>query len=49
MISLPGAVLAYLVDIESLLGVTSVTVSAVYLLLAFAGLAVRRKIGRAHV
>jgi amino acid transporter len=42
VISLPGAVLAYLVDIESLLGVTSVTVSAVYLLLALAGLAVRR-------
>ncbi|GAA3653837.1 APC family permease [Nocardioides ginsengisoli] len=42
VISLPGALLAYLVDIESLLGVTSVTVSAVYLLLAFSGLAVRR-------
>lgn len=42
VISLPGALLAYLVDIESLLGVTSVTVSSVYLLLALAGLAVRR-------
>jgi amino acid transporter len=41
-ISLPGALLAYLVDIESLLGVTSVIVSVVYLLLAVGALAARR-------
>jgi len=43
VISLPGALLAYLVDIESLLGVTSVIVSSVYLMLAFGALAVRRR------
>jgi len=42
VIAIPGAVLAYLVDIESLLGVTSVIVAAVYLLLAVGALAVRR-------
>ncbi|MBO9524461.1 MAG: APC family permease [Nocardioidaceae bacterium] len=42
VVAIPGAVLAYLVDIESLLGVTAVIVSAVYLLLAVAALTVRR-------
>lgn len=42
-ISLPGALLAYFVNIESLLGVTAVIVSAVYLLLAVAALTVRRQ------
>lgn len=41
-VSVPGAVLAYLVDIESLLGVTAVMVAAVYLLLAVGALAARR-------
>jgi amino acid transporter len=41
-VAIPGAVLAYLVDIESLLGVTSVMVAAVYLLLAVGALAARR-------
>lgn len=41
-VAIPGAVLAYLVDIESLLGVTAVMVAAVYLLLAVGALAVRR-------
>lgn len=40
-ISLPGAVLAYFVNIESLLGVTSVIVSVVYVLLALAAIRVR--------
>ncbi|HEX2314409.1 MAG TPA: APC family permease [Thermomonospora sp.] len=40
-ISLPGALLAYLVDIESLLTVTSVIVAALCLLLAVAALRVR--------
>ena len=40
--AIPGAVLAYLVDIESLLGVTAVMVAAVYLLLAVGALAARR-------
>lgn len=42
-ISLPGALLAYFVNIESLLGVTAVIVSAVYLMLAVAALTVRRR------
>ena len=42
VIAIPGAVLAYLFDIEALLGVTSVIVAAVYLLLAVGALAVRR-------
>ncbi|MCL6732528.1 APC family permease [Streptomyces neyagawaensis] len=42
VVALPGAVLAYFVDIESLLGITGVIVAAVYLLLAFGALAVRR-------
>lgn len=41
-ISLPGVVLAYSVDIERLLGMTSVIVSLVYILLALAALRVRR-------
>jgi amino acid transporter len=41
-VALPGALLAYLVDIEALLGVTSVIVSVVYLLLALGALAARR-------
>ncbi len=41
-IAIPGAVLSFLFDIESLLGVTSVIVAAVYLLLAVGALAVRR-------
>lgn len=41
-VALPGAVLALLVDIEALLGVTSVMVAAVYLLLALGALAARR-------
>ncbi|PVG81917.1 amino acid permease [Nocardioides gansuensis] len=41
-VALPGALMAYLVDIESLLGITSVIVSSVYLTLAVAALAVRR-------
>jgi amino acid transporter len=41
-VALPGALLAYSFDIESLLGVTAVIVAAVYLLLAVAALAARR-------
>jgi len=41
-VAVPGAVLAYLVDIESLLGVTAVMVAAVYLLLAIGALGARR-------
>ena len=41
-VALPGALLAYLVDIESLLGVTSVIVSVVYVLLAIGALRTRR-------
>jgi amino acid transporter len=41
-VAIPGAVLAYVVDIESLLGVTAVMVAAVYLLLAVGALAARR-------
>ncbi|UDY23299.1 APC family permease [Nocardioides sp. Kera G14] len=42
-VALPGALLAYLVNIESLLGITSVIVSAVYLTLAASALVVRRR------
>lgn len=42
-ISLPGALLAYFVNIESLLGMTAVIVSSVYVLLAIAALTVRRR------
>lgn len=41
-VSIPGAVLAYTVDLESLLGITAVMVAAVYLLLAVGALAARR-------
>lgn len=41
-VALPGAVLAYFFDIESLLGITGVIVAAVYLLLAVGALAARR-------
>lgn len=41
-VAVPGAVLALLVDIEALLGVTAVMVAAVYLLLAVGALAARR-------
>jgi amino acid transporter len=41
-VALPGAVFAYLFDIESLLGITGVIVAAVYLLLAVGALAARR-------
>lgn len=41
-VALPGALLALLVDIESLLGVTAVMVAAVYLMLALGALAARR-------
>ena len=41
-VAIPGALLAYLVDIEALLGVTSVIVSVVYLLLAVGALGARR-------
>lgn len=42
VVALPGAVLAYLLDIESLLGITGVIVALVYLLLAVGALAARR-------
>lgn len=42
-IGIPGAVLAYAVNIESLLGITSVIVSAMYVVLAVASLRVRRQ------
>jgi amino acid transporter len=42
-IGIPGAVLAYAVNIESLLGITSVIVSAMYVVLALAALRVRRQ------
>jgi amino acid transporter len=42
-VSLPGAVLAWRLDIEALLGITSVIVSVVYLLLAVGSLVVRRQ------
>jgi amino acid transporter len=41
-VALPGALLAYLFDIESLLGITAVIVAVVYLLLAIGALAARR-------
>ena len=41
-VALPGAVFAYFLDIESLLGITGVIVAAVYLLLAVGALAARR-------
>jgi amino acid transporter len=41
-VALPGAVFAYFLDIESLLGITGVIVAVVYLLLAFGALAARR-------
>jgi amino acid transporter len=40
-IGIPGAVLAYAVDIEALLGITSVIISAMYVVLAVAALKVR--------
>jgi amino acid transporter len=42
VVAVPGAALAYFVNIESLLGVTGVIVAAVYLLLAVGALAARR-------
>ncbi|GAB7005421.1 APC family permease [Nocardioides sp. AN3] len=42
-IGIPGAVLAYAVDIEALLGITSVIISAMYVVLALAALRVRRQ------
>jgi amino acid transporter len=42
VIGLPGAILAYAVDIEALLGITSVIISTVYVVLAVAALRVRR-------
>jgi amino acid transporter len=41
-IGIPGAVLAYAVNIESLLGITSVVLAVMYVLLAVAALRVRR-------
>jgi amino acid transporter len=41
VIGVPGAVLAYAVDIEALLGITSVIISAMYVVLALAALRVR--------
>jgi amino acid transporter len=45
MIGVPGAVLAYAVEIEGLLGVTSVILSVIYVALAVAALRVRGKAG----
>lgn len=42
LIGVPGAVLAYAVDVEALLGVTSVLVSIIYVVLAVAALRVRQ-------
>lgn len=42
VIGVPGAVLAYAVDIEALLGITSVLISTMYVVLAVAALRVRR-------
>ena len=42
-IGIPGAVLAYAVDIEALLGITSVIISVMYVVLALAALRVRRQ------
>jgi amino acid transporter len=41
-VALPGAAFAYFLDIESLLGITSVIIAVVYLLLAVGALAARR-------
>jgi amino acid transporter len=41
-VGVPGAVLAYAVDIEALLGVTSVVFGTMYVVLALAALRVRR-------
>jgi amino acid transporter len=43
VIGIPGAVLAYAIDIESLLGITSVIISVIYVALAVAALVVRRQ------
>jgi amino acid transporter len=43
VIGVPGAVLAYAVEIEALLGVTSVIISVMYVALAVAALRVRRE------
>ncbi|HEX5988034.1 MAG TPA: APC family permease [Nocardioides sp.] len=43
VVSIPGAVMAWTVDIESLLGITSVIVSVIYVALAVGALAVRRQ------
>jgi amino acid transporter len=42
-VALPGAAFAYFLDIESLVGITSVIIAVVYLLLAVGALAVRRR------
>ena len=42
IIGIPGAVLAYAIDIEALLGITSVVISAMYVVVAFSALKVRR-------
>jgi len=42
VIGLPGAALAWRVDIEALLGITSVIISAMYVVLALAAIKVRR-------
>jgi amino acid transporter len=43
VVALPGALLAYFFDIESLLGITGVIVAAVYLVLAVGALMARRR------
>jgi amino acid transporter len=47
VIGIPGAVLAWAVEIEALLGITSVIISAMYIALAVAALKVRRQPGAA--
>ena len=42
-VALPGAAFAYFLDIESLVGITSVIIAVVYLLLAVGSLAARRR------
>lgn len=42
-VALPGTVCAYFLDIESLVGITSVIIAVVYLLLAVGALTVRRR------
>lgn len=42
-IGVPGAVFAYAIDIEALLGITSVILASLYVLIAFAALWVRRQ------